>query len=104
MPNRRLFFFLFVVVFLVVIALLWKQPKVEPIKQANNFKECAAAGYPIMESYPRQCRTRGGRFFLKKIIESRKNNGPGFLFRAPEQLLGVARGLGAGAGAARQPQ
>lgn len=28
--------------------------------QVANFAECAAAGYPIMESFPRQCRTPEG--------------------------------------------
>lgn len=33
----------------------------------TNFKECEAAGYPIMESYPRQCRTAAGRLFVEEI-------------------------------------
>src|SRR3989344_7219398 len=32
-----------------------------------NFDECAAAGYPIMESYPEQCRTPDGRLFVRDI-------------------------------------
>ncbi|OGG80641.1 hypothetical protein A3A39_04095 [Candidatus Kaiserbacteria bacterium RIFCSPLOWO2_01_FULL_54_13] len=31
----------------------------------TNFDECAAAGYPIMESYPEQCATPDGRTFFK---------------------------------------
>lgn len=31
----------------------------------TNFDECAAAGYPIMESYPEQCRTPDGRIFVR---------------------------------------
>ena len=27
-----------------------------PALQVSNFKECVAAGNPVMESYPRQCR------------------------------------------------
>jgi len=33
----------------------------------NSFEDCAAAGYPIMESYPRQCRTVGGKHFVEEI-------------------------------------
>lgn len=33
----------------------------------NSFEECAAAGYPIMESYPEQCRTPDGRNFVRKV-------------------------------------
>ena len=34
------------------------------ITTINSFEECAAAGYPIMESYPEQCRTPDGRNFI----------------------------------------
>tara|TARA_Y100000310_G_scaffold70474_1_gene66161 strand:- start:20551 stop:20733 length:183 start_codon:yes stop_codon:yes gene_type:complete len=30
--------------------------------EITNFEECAAAGNPIMESYPRQCRANGITF------------------------------------------
>lgn len=33
----------------------------------SDFEECAAAGYPIMESYPGQCRTKSGRLFVQDI-------------------------------------
>lgn len=29
----------------------------------NSFEDCAAAGYPVMESFPRQCRLPDGRTF-----------------------------------------
>ena len=32
----------------------------------SSFDECAAAGYPIMESYPEQCRTPDGRTFVNE--------------------------------------
>ncbi len=34
----------------------------------DNFKECVAAGNPIMESYPRQCRHENQTF--KEVIEN----------------------------------
>lgn len=33
----------------------------------SNFEECAAAGYPIQESYPEQCRTKDGRSFTRVL-------------------------------------
>ena len=30
-----------------------------------SFEECVAAGYPVMESYPRQCRTPDGTLFIE---------------------------------------
>lgn len=31
----------------------------------SNFDDCAAAGYPVMESYPRQCRTPDGQLYIE---------------------------------------
>lgn len=36
----------------------------------NSFNECAAAGNPVMESYPRQCRTQDGRLFVEDVKTS----------------------------------
>jgi hypothetical protein len=33
----------------------------------RTFEQCAAAGYPVMESYPEQCRTPDGRLFVRVI-------------------------------------
>lgn len=33
-----------------------------------SFEDCASAGYPVMESYPRQCRTPDGRTFAEEIM------------------------------------
>ncbi len=32
-----------------------------------SFEDCAAAGYPIMESYPRQCATPDGRTYAEEL-------------------------------------
>src|SRR5512136_639436 len=33
----------------------------------TSFDECVAAGYPVMESYPRQCRVPGGPTFVEQV-------------------------------------
>ncbi|OGI76259.1 hypothetical protein A3C67_03125 [Candidatus Nomurabacteria bacterium RIFCSPHIGHO2_02_FULL_42_19] len=33
----------------------------------SSFEECVAAGYPVMESYPRQCRTPEGVLFVENV-------------------------------------
>jgi len=33
----------------------------------TDFEECMKAGYPVMESYPRQCKTEDGNSFVEKI-------------------------------------
>ncbi|MDD1670309.1 MAG: hypothetical protein LUQ67_03200 [Methanomicrobiales archaeon] len=35
--------------------------------QVTSFAECVAAGYPVMESYPRQCRVPGGPTFVEQL-------------------------------------
>lgn len=32
----------------------------------DSFEDCAAAGYPIAESYPEQCSVPGGKTFTKQ--------------------------------------
>ncbi len=32
----------------------------------STFEECVAAGNPVMESYPAQCRTSDGRIFISR--------------------------------------
>ncbi len=34
-----------------------------------SFKDCEGAGNPIMESYPRQCKTSDGRTFIEELPE-----------------------------------
>jgi hypothetical protein len=38
----------------------------------NSFEECAAAGYPVQESYPGVCRTPDGRSFTQQASEPAK--------------------------------
>ena len=33
--------------------------------EVNSFYDCIKAGYPVMESYPRQCKTPDGRTFVE---------------------------------------
>lgn len=44
----------------------------QSIGSVNNFEECAKLGFPVMESYPRQCRA-GNKTFIEKINENKSN-------------------------------
>jgi len=44
----------------------------EEISQIDSFEKCANAGFPIMESYPMQCRTPNGKTFTQEIVMSEK--------------------------------
>lgn len=55
-----------VCLFLIALTYAWWKAY-EPAKillVISSFEECKRAGYPIMESFPEQCRTPDGRVFI----------------------------------------
>src|SRR4030042_1357824 len=66
---------LFIIVFIVVavgvslVYILIAMPAFifGPGSPINNFDDCAAQGFPIMESYPRQCKVADGETFTEDI-------------------------------------
>ena len=42
----------------------WRVPQAD--QKITNFDQCVAAGNPILESYPEQCRTPDGRQFINE--------------------------------------
>ncbi len=79
-----------IIIFLLIILisiffLFYKNIKKEDI---IDFKTCLSAGYPILESYPRQCKTLDGKTFIEKInIIDDKNNSQNRIYinNDPEQ-------------------
>lgn len=71
-----------------------------PISIASNFTECANAGFPVQESYPRQCRTPDGRAFTEDIGDELEKADlikvtdprPNAIVTSPLTVRGVARG------------
>lgn len=60
---------------IVMVSLIFMLPRAvvapEPIvTQITNFEECKNAGYPVMESYPEQCRAPSGELFVQVIDET----------------------------------
>lgn len=49
-------------ILLIGAAVGWALLKGQPTVKIGSFAECAAAGNPVMESYPRQCRANGVTF------------------------------------------
>jgi len=62
-------FSLIVLLLILVLGyfLIWPGFREKPLVQVASFEECAAAGMPIMESYPRQCRSANGQSFSENI-------------------------------------
>lgn len=60
---------LLVIVFVIVIAFILVALRIfdggEVSNVIDSFEDCAAAGYPIMESYPERCAVPGGDTYTK---------------------------------------
>lgn len=54
---------MFVALGFAVFSYIQKSNRIEAV---TNFEECAKV-YPVMESYPAQCRTPDGRHFVQTI-------------------------------------
>lgn len=83
--NKIILIIILVALFLF-LALWWINRYIYEAKQAdeplnsqeiNSFEDCVAAGYPIMESYPRQCSTADGLHFTE-IIKADSNSNLNF--------------------------
>lgn len=59
--NKKLFIIIAVVV-IVIIGASYMVLNQKPEVVVTNFEECVAAGNPVMESYPRQCRHEGATY------------------------------------------
>ncbi len=46
----------------------------QKIKAISDFESCAAAGFPVAESYPATCRTSDGRSFTQVLSEEEQKN------------------------------
>lgn len=64
-----------VVIGLIIYDMAPRMSASVPTPVITNFEECAAAGNPIMESYPPQCRTKDGRLFVQDIPPQTGNEG-----------------------------
>lgn len=57
-----------IVVLAIVLSvyLFTRQSSLTPV---TSFETCVAAGYPVMESYPRQCRTPDNRTYAEEVLQ-----------------------------------
>lgn len=80
--------------------LLAGEPEETPRVVVSDFTECAEAGYPVQESYPRVCRTPEGQSFTEDIGNSLEKADlvratspqPGAVVASPLTVRGEARG------------
>jgi hypothetical protein len=67
--NSRLMFALFALGVIIFAIAMFNATSKEAVDAIDSFEECAAAGHPIMESYPERCAVPGGDTFTKHILE-----------------------------------
>jgi len=66
--SKKIQLTLVIIAMIVVGVLIWNRKKQSQVlANINSFEECAAAGFPIMESYPEQCKTPDNRTFTRQI-------------------------------------
>lgn len=53
------------------------------VPTVSSFDECVTAGYPVMESFPRQCRTPDGRIFVEQIDSEKESGISGMVLLGP---------------------
>ena len=53
------------------------------IPTVTSFDECVRAGYPVMESFPRQCKTPDGRNFVEEINGEQESGIRGMVLLGP---------------------
>lgn len=99
--SKKIPIFLIIIVVLGVIAyFIMFKPGEVPIVDINNFEECIVKGYPVLESYPRQCRTPDGETFTENIGNELEKQDliwvssprPNTLVQTPLEIKGEARG------------
>lgn len=99
---KKYYFIIFILTALISLSAWWyvTSPKkgINPV--ITSFDECVAEGYPVLESYPAQCKTSGGKSFtqdvgneLEKLNLIRVNNPrPNQTIKSPITITGQARG------------
>jgi len=90
-----------IILIIITVFIYWNDKNVEePGLVVNSFEECAVAGYPVMEFYPRQCRTPDGKTFVEDIGNELEKTDlirinkprPNELIKSPLEIKGEARG------------
>tara|TARA_Y100000310_G_C20682263_1_gene816681 strand:- start:2345 stop:2746 length:402 start_codon:yes stop_codon:yes gene_type:complete len=63
--NTKIFFGVLIIVLVAVAGSSYVL--LTPLAEIDSFEDCINAGFPAMESYPRQCNTADGKHFVEDI-------------------------------------
>lgn len=98
--SKKIFIFLIITILgATVYFIMFKSGEV-PAPVINSFEECISAGYPVLENYPRQCKTPDGKTFAEDIGNELEksdlikidNPRPNQIIESPLFIKGEARG------------
>ena len=64
--GKKLIYVIGLTAILITAIWAWLYLKI-PRMIVTNFEECIGANYPVIESYPRQCKTPDGEVFTEDI-------------------------------------
>ena len=70
-----------ILILAAAIGYMWFTSSPHVNESIDSFEKCAAAGYPILESYPEQCRTPDEKIFVRKYCKTN------FSYQAPGHEL-----------------
>jgi hypothetical protein len=65
MRNFKLLLVVLIGILTLVIALVLWAVFNKSTREINSFEDCAKAGYPVLQTYPAQCKTPDGRVFTE---------------------------------------
>jgi hypothetical protein len=86
MSKNKIIIFALLIIAAILGYMRWIPPLDMPRTSVSSFEECANAGYPILESYPAQCRTPEGAIFIQSAespITSGEGAPPGSIHNLP---------------------
>lgn len=99
---NKLFILIGILILVALGAFVYSGAKKTPVlgEQIATFDACVAAGYPVMESYPAQCKTPDGTTFIQDIgnetmmtdVIRIKTPRPHMTIQSPIRISGEARG------------
>ena len=97
--KKIIILLILIIIISITIFVVWKNMFEEKPLSVTNFEECISLGYPVMESYPRQCRAPNGTFTedIGNILEKEdliqiSQPRPNDLVISPLVIKGEARG------------
>lgn len=82
---KKTYLILVILGFIVLLTAFSFTKNQQPVvKEVSSFEECKNAGYPIMETYPEQCRTPNGQVFVNEIKKEEKPTASSIDFGKPQ--------------------